>query len=386
MEKVVALCCSFGLGVCFSLLGSISVKLMPRLKIDQARFGSLVTAFMSACLVASLLMGVVTDRAGYRPVAVFGFAATAVCILLLARSRSYAAVFLSCLLFGFGAMAMNTVANTLIPRVLFEGKNPAAALNLGNVAFGVGLLLAPLVLSFLFRKLSYENTVSTLAVIIAVPIVFALLAIYPAQGTEAFEFAKALTLLTKPAVVVAFLALFCYTALDASFSNWLPAFGKEVIAVARPDADPGAVDASAQRLIAVYAVSMIFGRLAASQVAAIKDYGCWFVAAASLAVVLLIAWMTWTRRPVVAWLLVFAVGLVTAPFFPVVVATTFAKFSVEVQGSVFGVIFAGALLGGATVPKAIGNLATGSSVQRSMILLAPMCAILAVLILVLGWL
>src|SRR5271157_315362 len=68
MVKIVALLCSFGLGVCFSLLGTISVKLMPRLKIDQARFGTLVTGFMSACLVASLLMGIITDRLGHKPV------------------------------------------------------------------------------------------------------------------------------------------------------------------------------------------------------------------------------------------------------------------------------------------------------------------------------
>ena len=84
MVKVVALLCSFGLGVCFSLLGAISVKLMPRLKIDQAKFGSLVTAFMSACLVASLLMGVIKDWAGFGPVAVFGFTLSPLCILLLA--------------------------------------------------------------------------------------------------------------------------------------------------------------------------------------------------------------------------------------------------------------------------------------------------------------
>lgn len=384
MVKLVALSCSFGLGVCFSLLGAISVKLMPRLKIDQARFGTLVTAFMSACLVASLLMGVVTDRLGYRPVAIFGFAMTAVCILLLARSRSYAAVLASCLLFGFGAMALNTAANTLIPRVLFEGKNVAAALNLGNVAFGVGLLLAPLVLSYLFRKVSYENTLSALAAIIAVPVVLALFASYPAQSRAALDFGPALSMIAKPAVVAAFLALFCYSALDVSFSNWLPAFGKEVLAGSRPEADPGAVDASAQRLISVYAVSLICGRLLASQVPALERLGSWFVAAASLLAALLILGMTIARRAAAAWLLVFAAGLITAPFFPLIVAATFGKFSPEVQGSVFGIIFAGALLGGATVPKAIGNLARGSSVQKSMRLLAPLCLVLVVLALVLN--
>ncbi|GAF68827.1 unnamed protein product, partial [marine sediment metagenome] len=79
MGKVVALLCVFGLGMCFSLLGSISVKLMPRLKIDQGKFGSLISAFMFTCLIASLIMGVVVDKLGYKPVAIFGFIVTAVC-------------------------------------------------------------------------------------------------------------------------------------------------------------------------------------------------------------------------------------------------------------------------------------------------------------------
>ncbi len=384
MVKTVALLCSFGLGVCFSLLGAISVKLMPRLKIDQARFGTLVTGFMSACLVASLLMGVITDRLGYKPVAVFGFVLSAVCILLLARSKSYATVLASCLLLGFGAMALNTAANTLIPKVLFAGKNPAAALNLGNVAFGVGLLLAPLIMSYLFRKTSYENTVSAIALIILAPVVLAAMATYPPQGGGAFELAKAVSLLAEPAVLVAGLALFCYSALDVSFSNWLPAFGKEVLALSRPHADPDAVDASAQRLISLYAVALICGRFLASLVPALTDYGSWFMAAASAAVALLVAWMTWTRRAAVAWLLVLAVGLATAPFFALLVAITLGKFAPEVHGSLFGIIFAGALLGGATVPKTIGNLAKGSSIRRSMILLAPLCVVLAIVALILG--
>lgn len=383
MVKIVALLCSFGLGMCFSLLGAISVKLMPRLKIDQARFGSLVTGFMTSCLVASLLMGVITDRLGYKPVAVFGFVLSAVCIILLALSKSYATTLISCVLFGFGAMALNTAGNTLIPVVFFEGKNPAAASNFGNVAFGIGLLLVPLIVSTLFRRTSYEKTIAVLAAIMAVAMVPAALATYP-NSAVAFEFADALSMLTEPAVLVAGLALFCYAALDVSFSNWLPAFGKEVIAASDPGADPGRVDASAQRLISVYAVSLICGRLIASQVPAMTVYGAQYVAIAAAATALLVVWMTWTRSVAVAWLLVFVVGLASAPFFPTIVGITFGKFRPEVYGSVFGIIFAGALLGGATVPKAIGNLARGSSIRKSMIVLAPLFAVLAVVALILG--
>ena len=62
---LVAMLCAFGLGVCFSLLGSISVKLMPRVKIDAGRFGTLISIFMFSCLIASLIIGVVTDVIGF---------------------------------------------------------------------------------------------------------------------------------------------------------------------------------------------------------------------------------------------------------------------------------------------------------------------------------
>jgi fucose permease len=222
-----------------------------------------------------------------------------------------------------------------------------------------------------------------LAAIIAAPVVLAALATYP-KSNVAFEFTSALAMLTEPAVLVAGLALFCYAAMDISLSNWLPAFGKEVMVASGPDTDPDVIDASAQRLISVYAVSLIFGRLIASQVPALTEHGSWFVAVAALATALLIAWMTVTRHATSARRLVFVAGLTSAPFFPTIVGITFAKYSPELYGSVFGIIFAWALLGGATVPKAIGNLARGSSVQKSMRLLVPLCLILVVLAFLLG--
>lgn len=382
MEKAAAVLCVFGLGMCFSLLGAVSVKLMPRLNIDQGRFGSLIATFMASCLVSSLILGVVTDRLGYKPVAILGFLLTAACILLLARGRTYRAVFGCCLFLGVGAMALNTAGNTLIPVVLYGGENPAAASNLGNVFFGVGLLLTPLLTSWLFRITSYENTVSALALIVVAPVIFAVAATYP-ESNAAFEFAGAMSILTEPAVLVAALALFCYAALDTSLCNWLPAFGKEVIGRTGQGTDSDADDASAQRLISVYAVAMIIGRLIASQIPAITEYGGWFIVGASLLTALIILVMTMTVNVRLAWLLVFVAGLASAPFFPTIVGITFAKFSPQVYGSVFGIIFAGALLGGATVPKAIGNLAKGSTVQKSMKLLVPACIALVILMLVL---
>lgn len=169
MVQLVALMCVYGLGSCFALLGSISVKLMSRLGIDQGRFGALVSAFMLSCLTASMIVGIVIDMVGYKPVAVAGFIIAGLCTLGIARGRSYAAVMIACVLLGFGAVSLNTAGNTLLPTVLFKGANHAAAINLGNVCFGLGVLLTPLIVSFLFQKISFENAVSVVAIILLAP-------------------------------------------------------------------------------------------------------------------------------------------------------------------------------------------------------------------------
>lgn len=383
LEKVVALFCAFSMGMCFSLLGSISVKLMPRLKIDQGRFGTLISAFMFACLMTSLVVGVAIDSLGYQPVAVFGFVMTGLCIVSLAWGKTYRMILASCFLMGLGAMALSMAGMTLMPVVLFSGKIPAAASNLGNAFFGLGLLFTPLLASFLFRVTSYEKSVSALAAMVLAPVIFAILATYP-KSQASFVLSDAFALLGEPAVLVAAGALFCYSSLEQSFSNWLPPFGQEVVAAAKPAAAVTTVHVTAQRLLSLFAVAMMGGRLLASQIPAITEYGSWFVAGSSLLAAGVISAMTVARTVFQVRLLAVLAGLILAPCFPTTVGITFAKFRPEMYGSIFGIISGFAMLGGVITPKVIGNLAKESSVQSSLKLLVPACMLLVVLAVVLG--
>ena len=383
MIQIVAMLCVFGLGTCFALLGSISVKLMPRLGIDQGKFGALVSAFMMACLVASLLVGVVIDMVGYKPVAVAGFVLSGACTLWIARGRTYGVLLVPCVLLGFGAIALNTAGNTLLPAVLFGGKNHAAALNLGNVCFGLGILLTPLIVSFLFQKVSYEKAVSVVGLILLAPFVLALLATYPA-GEAGFAVTDAVGLLRQPAVLIAALMLFCYTSLETSFCNWLPAFGKEVLSGARADAPTSVVDASAQRLLSLFAVAMMVGRLAASQMPGITDHGSTYIAGFSLFAAATIVMMIGAKSAAQARLAAILGGLALAPLFPTIAGVTLARFSPKVHGSVIGIIFVMGFLGASLAPRAIGALAKGSSVQNSLKLLFPLALLLVVFAMVMA--
>lgn len=384
MEKVVAPLCVMGLGLCFSLWGAISVKLMPRLGIDKGQFGTLISLFMGSCLVLSLVMGVVLDSVGYMPVAVFGFAMTSLCLFLLAYAKTFRVVLATCVLLGAGAMALNASGNTLATLVFFGGKNPAAASNLTNVFFGAGIMLTPLTVSFLFRKTTYERTLSLLAIAVLLPVAAAVLATYP-QSSAAFAFSAAVGLLGEPALWVGGMVLFCCFSLDTTLKSWLPTFGKEVITQASPERETDAVDASALRLLVWFAAGMMLSRFLASNVPFITDYGVWFVSAAGLASGIVIFAMIRTGSPTQVIFLAAMAGFIFGLSFPTTLGVTFAKFPKEVRGSVFGILFAIGLLGSVIMPKAMGNAARGSTVQKSLRLLLPLCVLQIILAIVLGW-
>lgn len=375
--QVVGLSGAFGLGMCFALLGSIAVKMMPRMGIDQAKFGTMISAFMFSCLIASLVVGVMMDSLGYKTVAIAGFVAAAAAILLLANAKSFGAGLIACILLGVGAMACNTTGNvlgTIVVKGMFDG-NEAAANNLVNVFFGLGLFLTPFVVSFLFQKISYEKAVSALGIIILLPVIGAFLAVYPSPS--GFKFMDAVALLKEPATILAAFVLFCYIALESSFCNWLAPFGKEVLSKEKPDMETEKVDASAARLLSAFAIAMMAGRLITS-FSGITQFGGWLIAGAAVAAAIIILIMTGTKSSAASYALAAAAGLVFAPAFPTTVGVTFAKFGGG-SGSLFGIIFAVGLAGAVIVPKAIGNMAKGASVQKALKLLLPACAILILL-------
>ena len=173
--------------------------------------------------------------------------------------------------------------------------------------------------------------------------------------------------------------LFCYTSLETSFCNWLPPFGKEVISRERADLSVNAVDASAQRLLSLFAVAMMAGRLIASQLPGITDYWMWYIAGASSVAAVTIAIMVVARSAGQARTAAILGGLALAPIFPTIAGGTLAHFSPKVHGSIIGIIFLMGFLGASLAPRMIGGLAKGSSVQRGLRLLFPLAILLIIL-------
>ncbi|MFB3906489.1 MAG: sugar MFS transporter [Acidobacteriota bacterium] len=379
---VVALMAVFTLAVCFIILGAISSDLMASLNIDAAQFASLGMAlFLTSCIV-QLLIGPAVDKFGYKPVAILGFALTSGSIFLLAFAGSFTVAFAACVLLGVGAMSCNTVGNTLIPVVLFEGRDPARASNFGNAFFGMGYVLTPFLLTLFMRTLglSYSTSLLIFAILVLIFLVVSLTAVYP-QVPSGFQFGKAVSLLGRGPVLIAAFALFCYIALEVSMGIWTRRLMEELFGKGM-----SAGDASfwAGMVLSLFGVAMMVGRFLSSAVKNLTAIGIRVIAGAALVSLAAIVMLMMTQSPALAIVAVFVVGLAFAPIFPTIVGVTFASFDASLYGSIFGIIFAIGLLGGTFVPKYIGNLSAAGSVQGSFTIAAVMAGLLFVISLIMG--
>jgi len=381
MTAVVALMAVFTLAVCFIILGAISVELMDSLGINEGQFGTLAMGlFLTSCIV-QLIIGPLVDKLGYKPIAILGFVVTSGSLFLLAYASNFGLALIACILLGIGAMSLNTVGNTLIPIVLFEGKDPARASNFGNAFFGLGYVLTPFLFVFFLTNLnlSYTTSLSIIGVLVLVFLIFALTTSYP-QVSTGYKFSMAIKLLGKGAVLVAALALFCYISLEISMGTWIRKLMEQLF-----EADGSAKPAYyAGFVLSAFGVAMMAGRFITSTVKNLTAIGTKVISVMALVALAAIVLMILVNSPILAIVAVCLAGLAFAPIFPTIVGVTFAKFDASLYGSIFGIIFAVGLLGGTFVPKFIGNLSVGSTVQQSLWIAAAMAAILFVISLFMG--
>jgi fucose permease len=190
----------------------------------------------------------------------------------------------------------------------------------------------------------------------------------------------AFKILFKPAVLVAALALFCYTSLEVSMGTWIKKLMEELFG--------GSLNITASTkaglVLSLFGLSMMVGRFLSSAIKNLTAIGAKVIFLMSILSILAITLMIIAKSPGLAIVAVLLAGLAFAPIFPTILGITFAKFDVSLYGSIFGIIFAVGLLGGTFVPKFIGNLSVGSTVQQSLPIAVIIAGILLVISLFIG--
>lgn len=360
IPAVVAFASVFVLGICFSVIGSVKLKLAEVLQIDDAKVGGLISALMFCSLIAVLIIGPAMDKVGYMTIAVLGFLLAGVCIWILATAKNYTTALIACLLLGIGAMCVNTAGNVLGPTVLFGGVNPAAASNLLNVFFGIGAFITPLIAAALLGRIGYSRTLAVIGAICFVPIILAAISSYP-SAPPGFNIVRSIGLIAEAAVLFGGISLFCYIGLEASMGGFITTYLKS----------HEMSDERANTFLSGFWICLMLARLIAAYILGGVPPMHQGIAIVVLSIIaaLAIGIMIGARTPAQGIIGTLLCGLSFGPMFPTLVGVTFFKtdaIKAGITGSVFGWIFAIGLLGGIIIPMLVGRYSAKLSIRQSL--------------------
>jgi fucose permease len=147
----------FTFGLVMALIGAVVPTLSGTLSLTLGNVGTMFLAMNFAMLVASLVVGLVMDRAGMKLPLVAGAWLVAMALALIARAASYTMLLPAVACLGFGGGALNTGTNTLVADLYDDPARKAAALNLLGVFFGFGALVLPLSIGVLTSRLGVPS-------------------------------------------------------------------------------------------------------------------------------------------------------------------------------------------------------------------------------------
>ncbi len=379
LATIVSLASVFGLGICLALLGSIKISLTRNLEINDAQMGKLFSVFNFSNLIFVLLAGVLVDALSFKVAAIAGFILGAIAVFLFGQAKNYGAAVVACLLLGVGGMLVNTVGNTLFanPKILFEDVGRSG--NLGNVFFGVGAFVTPLITAWLFRKTSYATALNVMAVILGVPAIIAIIANFPVQPTG-YSLGAVAQLLPQSQIILGGLALMCYIALEVSMGGWISTYATSL----------GADEGKASKVLTSYWLALMIGRLATAYLIAdslikLDVDGAWFIFGLAIAASIIAFLMSTANSLGAGSTLCFLIGIAFAPIFPTVVGLTLSRTEPALRGSVFGVIFAIGLIGAIFVPAWMGAISAGKDIKASMKVAGGTAVVLVVIALIMGF-
>jgi fucose permease len=361
-----AIVATFIYGMIAAMLGTILPDLSDRFQLTPRQNGIIAFAQALGLIIASLAVGPLLDDEGKKAGLMLGLAFISFVLFALPRSSGFRSIVFLLFFLGVGGGIVVTGANALVSDV--GETHRAIALNLVNLFFGLGGLATPFISAHLFARnwvrLCYTVgflTVITFGIQVAAKMP-------PPTGAGRFILTDAGPVLGRPLLFLLGFFLFLYVSCEVGVWNWLT---RHLIAQGIPES-------SALNILSLgFALGLLIGRVGVSpilvHVSAIN-----VLLAASITMAVTTFLMLSTRKPVVAFALVFLAGLSMAPVFPTTLAMVGDAFP-RMTSTAIGFVITCGWMGLAVSSRLIGSIAGGDPKRlRNALLVIPASAILMV--------
>ena len=345
----------FVFGIVMAVLGTLFglPEMRTRLRIDLAQQGNLFLVLYVGIFIATLVAGPGIDVVGNKLILVGSATLVAAGMLGFAFANSYASSAIPALLLGCGGGGLNTSTNALISDLYPDRRGPM--LNVLGIFYGIGALCIPLLAATIVALVSVRSQLFCCAGLAAgCAMLFSALRFPPAAAAQSFSWREALQVARYPGVLVLGFLLFCQSGNEASIAGWTSTYAGEAGFPAR----------TATFILAAYWAALMTGRfvvarllksMSKERLVLVSGIGAFLGAGLLLA----------NRSAVMLGLGVLVLGFSYAGVFPTALAIAGDSYS-KLSGTVFGLIFGIALVGGMSFPWTVGQFSQAWGVRYGM--------------------
>jgi FHS family glucose/mannose:H+ symporter-like MFS transporter len=346
----------FVFGIVMAVLGTLFglPAMRHRLKIDLAQQGNVFLFLYVGILLATLVAGPVIDSIGNKVILVTSAALVASGMVGFAYAHSFGSAAIPAVLLGLGGGGLNTSTNALVSNLYGEDRGPM--LNVLGIFYGIGALGIPLLAAVIAGHFPIAPQLLICAGLAGACALLFLGVQFPeASRAQSFSWREVVEVARFPGVLMLGFLLFCESGNEASIGGWTSTYATEMGLGAR----------TATLILAGYWAALMVGRLLVARM--LKVVGKRQLVLGSGLGALVGAAVLLTSRlegTLVAGVLV--IGLSYAGVFPTALAIAGDTYR-KMTGTVFGLLFAIALVGGMSFPWAVGQISQGLGVRYGMV-------------------
>ena len=346
----------FVFGIVMAILGTLFglPEMRERLGIGLGQQGSVFLLLYAGIFAATLLAGPGIDAIGSKFILVLSSLLVVGAMLGFFYAHSFAATAGPAVLLGMGGGGLNISTNALVSDLYVEKRG--AMLNVLGIFYGIGALCIPLLAAVIAGHFTIGQLLLFCAGLAALCAVAFLLIRFPAASeAQSFSWPDAWRVVKYPGVLLLGMLLFCQSGNEASIAGWTSTYVGEAGLGARV----------ATMVLAVYWASLMLGRLMAAQLLLFVRK-TQLVMASAVGAVLGAGILIATRSVLMLTMGAIVLGLSYASVFPTALGIAGDAYQ-KMAGTVFGLLFAIALLGGMTFPWVMGQIAVATNVRAGMV-------------------
>jgi MFS transporter, FHS family, glucose/mannose:H+ symporter len=329
-------------------------EMRARLHVDLSQQGNLFLLLYLGIFISSLVIGPLIDYIGNKANLFVSSGLVSTAMISFALAHSFASAAIAAVLLGLGGGGLNTCTNVLVSEIYGEQRGPM--LNLLGIFFGIGAVCVPL----LAASIEGHFTISQLFLFCAAlggicAFGYALLPFPPAKPSQPFSLREIVAVAKYEGVLLLAFILFLESGNEACIGGWTSTFVNTIGYSAR----------TATLVLASYWAALMVSRMLAARL--LQAIGkAQFVLMIALVSMLGCAMLLATRSLILLFAGTALIGLTYGPIFPTTLAIAGDRYS-ERAGTVFGLLFSIALMGGMLFPWMVGQISERLTVRSGMI-------------------